>query len=95
MIYYTAIFLNLIFRCSWTLTISPSVIHLIPKSTFLPFLTGLIEIFRRCMWNFFRIEKEHVINCASYSIIKEKPDDILKRLRDRKKAKSFRVVDDG
>jgi hypothetical protein len=71
------------------------VIHLIPKSTFLPFLTGLIEIFRRCMWNFFRIEKEHVINCASYSIIKEKPDDILKRLRDRKKAKSFRVVDDG
>ena len=51
------IFLNLIFRCSWTLTISPSVVRLIPKSTFLPFLTGLIEILRRCMWNFFRIEK--------------------------------------
>lgn len=70
LIYYVAIFMNLIFRCSWTLTISASVIQLFPKSTFLPFLTGLIEIFRRCMWNFFRIEKEHVLNCAAFSIIK-------------------------
>jgi xenotropic and polytropic retrovirus receptor 1 len=54
-LYYIAIGINLIFRCSWTLTISPSVLVLIPKSTFLPFLTGFIEILRRCMWNFFRI----------------------------------------
>jgi hypothetical protein len=71
------------------------VVRLIPKSTFLPFLTGLIEILRRCMWNFFRIEKEHVINCAAYSIIKEKPEDILKRLRQPTVSKSFKVIDDG
>lgn len=29
-LYYTAIILNLIFKCSWTLTISPAVLLLIP-----------------------------------------------------------------
>lgn len=47
------------------------------------------------MWNFFRIEKEHVINCAAYCIIKEKPEDILKRLREQRYSRSFKVIDDG
>jgi hypothetical protein len=61
---------NLIFRCSWTLTISPSVIQLIPKSTILPLVTGLIEIIRRTIWNFLRIEKEHIANANTYTVIK-------------------------
>lgn len=56
-IYYVAIGINLIMRSSWTLTISASITNIIPKSTFLPFFIGLIEILRRCMWNFFRVEK--------------------------------------
>ena len=69
---------NLVMRCSWTLTISPSVI---PKSTFLPFVTGFIEIVRRCLWNFFRIEKEHVVNCKSFKVIQASPEDVMKMLR--------------
>lgn len=54
-LYYLAITTNLLFRCAWTLTISPSIVAILHKSTFLPFLTGFIEIFRRCMWNFLRV----------------------------------------
>lgn len=79
-LYYLAVAINLIFRCSWTLTISPSVLVLIPKSTFLPFLTGFIEILRRCMWNFFRVEKEHVANCCEFVIAKENPDKLVDKL---------------
>lgn len=82
-IYYSAIVVNLLLRYSWTLTISPYVVVLIPKSTFLPFLTGFLEIFRRCMWNFFRVEKEHVANCSSFSIVKEKPEIILKKIQSK------------
>jgi hypothetical protein len=72
---------NLIFRCSWTLTISPSVIQLIPKSTILPLVTGLIEIIRRTIWNFLRIEKEHVANANSFTVIKINPEDIIKKFK--------------
>lgn len=73
--------LNLLFRCSWTLSIAPSVVRLIPKATFLPFLTGLIEIMRRCMWNFFRIEKEHVANCSTFTIIKRNAEEVLAKIK--------------
>lgn len=69
-VYYAALASNLILRYAWTLTISPSVYELIPKSTFLPLVTGVLQILRRCMWNFFRIEKEHVMNCDSFTRIK-------------------------
>lgn len=36
-----------------------------------------------------------MINCAAYSIIKEKPEEILKRLREEKVSKSFKIIDDG
>jgi hypothetical protein len=83
--------LNLVMRCSWTLTISPSVVQLIPKSTFLPFVTGLIEILRRCIWNFFRIEKEHVINSKSFTVIKISPEEVMKKLRKMHRKESFEI----
>ena len=85
--------LNLVLRCSWTLTISPSVIQLIPKSTVLPLVTGLLEILRRCIWNFFRVEKEHVHNTHSFTVIKEKPEDILSKIKKSQESKDSFTID--
>jgi hypothetical protein len=37
------------------------------ESAVLLMVIGMIEIIRRCMWNFFRIEKEHIIYCKNYA----------------------------
>jgi hypothetical protein len=37
------------------------------ESAVLLMVIGVIEIVRRCMWNFFRIEKEHIIYCKNYA----------------------------
>lgn len=68
-IYYAAIIFNLIFRFSWTITIAPFILTLI-KSPLVPFTVGFIEIFRRCMWNFFRVEKEQIGNIKKYQATK-------------------------
>ena len=57
------------------------MVQLIPKSTVLPMVTGLLEIIRRCIWNFLRVEKEHVLNTNSFTVIKERPDDVMKRIQ--------------
>eukprot|EP00727_Mastigamoeba_balamuthi_P004531 m51a1_g14076 hypothetical protein (701) ;mRNA; r:1294475-1297438 len=61
-IYYLAIFLDLVLRLSWTLTISPGTTFLISKLSHNALLTVIaaLEIFRRGMWNVIRIEWEHV-----------------------------------
>ena len=70
-----AIVANLLFRLSWTLSISPTIINHV-KSPLIPLLIGTLEILRRCMWNFFRIEKEHIVNCRNYAVTKDIQKDI-------------------
>ncbi|KAI8866173.1 EXS-domain-containing protein [Ramicandelaber brevisporus] len=58
MLYYTAIALDFILRIAWTLKLSW---HLrIDTMTFGPFLMAFIEILRRWMWVYFRLEREWV-----------------------------------
>jgi hypothetical protein len=52
--------LNIILRLSWILSISPENIPI--SSPMFVFMISALEIFRRFLWNFIRVEKEHVVN---------------------------------
>lgn len=48
---------NFLMRCSWTLTLSPSIAAYFGNSALLTLVTGSIEIIRRGIWNLLRVEK--------------------------------------
>lgn len=62
-LYYIAIFNNLILRLVWVISISPDVKFALGISGEMwTFLVVFLELFRRCQWNFLRVEKEHIAN---------------------------------
>jgi hypothetical protein len=58
--YYIICVANLVMRLSWILTLSPNIIALFGNSNILTLVTGMVEIFRRGIWNLLRVEKEHL-----------------------------------
>jgi hypothetical protein len=72
------IFLNLLMRLAWTLTLSPAIIAMFGDKNLVTLVTGSIEIIRRGIWNLFRVEKEHLANCVEFKAI---PD--LKKLEEK------------
>lgn len=68
--YYVAIAKDLILRLGWTLNISLTEIGGIP-----PDITALVlapvEIFRRFIWNFYRLENEHLNNCGEFRAVRD------------------------
>jgi len=102
-IYYMAIIINLIFRISWVLTISPGFLGV--DAEFVSFGVGAVEILRRNIWNFFRMENEHLNNCDAFRVVhivplvgikqsqvveKEQNDDDLQRAPKTQKEKRTR-----
>ncbi|EGR44111.1 uncharacterized protein TRIREDRAFT_124278 [Trichoderma reesei QM6a] len=71
-LYYAVIGLDLMLRCSWSMKLSP---HLDKFSDYESgiFLIELLEVFRRWMWIFFRVETEWIRNTSTGLGI----DDIL------------------
>ncbi|KAH0499302.1 hypothetical protein TgHK011_006505 [Trichoderma gracile] len=71
-LYYAVIGLDLMLRCSWSMKLSP---HLDKFSDYESgiFLIELLEVFRRWMWIFFRVETEWIRNSSTGLGI----DDIL------------------
>ena len=67
-IYHFAIFLDLILRFSQTLKISLGV-YLHVSSDLLFTSLAVAEVFRRFVWNFFRVEFQHVINTRSHPTV--------------------------
>ncbi|KAG5933957.1 hypothetical protein E4U59_006518 [Claviceps monticola] len=63
-IYYAVIVLDLLLRCTWSLKLSP---HLDKFSDFESgiFLIELLEVFRRWVWIFFRVETEWIRNSSA------------------------------
>lgn len=66
--YYVALVTNLIIRFLWVFYI-PDWPHLNTQS----FLYGLLEMIRRVVWNFYRLENEHLGNMDQYRITREVP----------------------
>ena len=67
-IYHFAIFLDLILRFSQILKISLGV-YLHVSSDLLFTSLAVAEVFRRFVWNFFRVEFQHVINAHSHPTV--------------------------
>mmetsp|Transcript_41233 Transcript_41233/g.36572 ORF Transcript_41233/g.36572 Transcript_41233/m.36572 type:complete len:120 (-) Transcript_41233:919-1278(-) len=63
--------LNLMFRCAWVFSISPDIVRTITRPELFSLIIGFLEIFRRSIWNFLRVEKEHIANVGSFKAVKE------------------------
>ncbi|XP_063934391.1 solute carrier family 53 member 1-like isoform X2 [Zophobas morio] len=57
--YYVAIGADFVLRCTWSLQLA-SAVHL--KGQELTLVLEVAEVFRRAMWNLFRVEWYHVEN---------------------------------
>jgi hypothetical protein len=55
--YYTAIAIDLLLRCTWSFKLSPHLDHFNDLEGGI-FLMELMEVVRRWMWIFFRVETE-------------------------------------
>uniref|UniRef100_A0A3Q3EFU5 Xenotropic and polytropic retrovirus receptor 1a n=1 Tax=Labrus bergylta TaxID=56723 RepID=A0A3Q3EFU5_9LABR len=70
--YYCAIIEDVILRFAWTIQISLTTmtkIHSVGDivATFL----APLEVFRRFVWNFFRLENEHLNNCGEFRAVRD------------------------
>ncbi|KAK1878460.1 Xenotropic and polytropic retrovirus receptor 1 like [Dissostichus eleginoides] len=70
--YYSAIVEDVLLRFSWILTVSLSTISgLDGISDILATLLAPMEVFRRFVWNFFRLENEHLNNCGEFRAVRD------------------------
>lgn len=63
-LYYVAAILNFFMRLAWVSTISPAFFPV--RADFWVAALSFVEIVRRGMWNFFRLENEHLNNCGKF-----------------------------
>ncbi|RZF47983.1 hypothetical protein LSTR_LSTR002049 [Laodelphax striatellus] len=68
--YYFAIIEDLVLRFSWAYTFILTEMGLINPEVMLS-LTAPLEVFRRFMWNFFRLENEHLNNCGKFRAVRD------------------------
>ena len=64
-VYYAALPVNALLRLAWTLSISPSLSTFLGNEFFV-LVIALLEIMRRCIWNFFRLEHAQVSNWEGF-----------------------------
>lgn len=68
--YYFAMVEDLIFRLLWTLTVSVGQLEIF-HSELLKLILSMCEVFRRFIWNFFRLENEHLNNCGQFRAVRD------------------------
>ncbi|CAG5125059.1 unnamed protein product [Candidula unifasciata] len=61
---------DLVLRFLWTLTVSVAE-GLLYNSHILSTLFSCLEVFRRFVWNFFRLENEHLNNCGQFRAVRD------------------------
>jgi hypothetical protein len=71
-VYYAVIAMDLLLRCTWSLKLSPHLDHLSDFESSI-FLIEFLEVFRRWVWIFFRVETEWIRNSSTGLAV----DDIL------------------
>uniref|UniRef100_A0A3B4TG68 Xenotropic and polytropic retrovirus receptor 1b n=1 Tax=Seriola dumerili TaxID=41447 RepID=A0A3B4TG68_SERDU len=70
--YYSAIVEDVLLRFSWTLTVTLSTVSgLHGISDILATVLAPMEVFRRFVWNFFRLENEHLNNCGEFRAVRD------------------------
>lgn len=63
---------DLIFRSLWTLNISVGEAGAkVLEGNILGTILAVMEVFRRFVWNFFRVENEHLNNCGDFRVVRD------------------------
>jgi len=75
--YYISIVLDLILRFMWTLTLAPAVVDLFTNQIIFTTFLAIFEVFRRAIWNIFRLENEQIANVGKYRTVHEIPSLVL------------------
>lgn len=60
---------NFLMRFAWVLSISPDVMNSFLRPELFALIVGFVEIFRRAVWNFLRVEKEHIANVGNFKAV--------------------------
>ncbi|KAK9107509.1 hypothetical protein Syun_023520 [Stephania yunnanensis] len=71
-VYYVAIVLNVLLRFAWLQTVLDFEISSLHREAMISIVASL-EIIRRGIWNFFRLENEHLNNVGKYRAFKSVP----------------------
>ncbi|KAI0298702.1 EXS-domain-containing protein [Multifurca ochricompacta] len=69
MFYYLAIITNVLIRFLWIIYIPTGG----PSTPLRSWVVALFEVLRRCQWNMYRLENEHLGNMDQYRITREVP----------------------
>ncbi|XP_077470872.1 xenotropic and polytropic retrovirus receptor 1 homolog isoform X2 [Stigmatopora argus] len=70
--YYSAIVEDVLLRFSWIMTVTLSTLNVVPGiSDILATALAPMEVFRRFVWNFFRLENEHLNNCGEFRAVRD------------------------
>ncbi|XP_055841829.1 xenotropic and polytropic retrovirus receptor 1 [Episyrphus balteatus] len=68
--YYFAIVEDLLLRFSWALSLYLTQMKFVPSEV-MTSITAILEVFRRFVWNFFRLENEHLNNCGKFRAVRD------------------------
>lgn len=68
-LYYLSIITNIIIRFMWIIYLPESG----PITPIRSFIVALLEVLRRCQWNSYRLESEHIGNMDQYRVTREVP----------------------
>lgn len=68
--YYFAIIEDLILRFIWALSLYLTEMGYVTSDLMTSILSPL-EVFRRFVWNFFRLENEHLNNCGKFRAVRD------------------------
>ncbi|KAK6128570.1 hypothetical protein DH2020_037680 [Rehmannia glutinosa] len=71
-VYFIAMVLNVLLRLAWMQTVMGITIFSLHRQTMVTIVASL-EIIRRGLWNFFRLENEHLNNVGKYRAFKSVP----------------------
>ncbi|GCC19055.1 hypothetical protein chiPu_0018190 [Chiloscyllium punctatum] len=70
--YYCAIIEDVILRFAWTVQISiTSMSTFASAGDIISTVLAPLEVFRRFVWNFFRLENEHLNNCGEFRAVRD------------------------
>ncbi|XP_030062810.1 solute carrier family 53 member 1 isoform X1 [Microcaecilia unicolor] len=70
--YYCAIIEDVLLRFAWTIQISLTTMNVFPGvGDIVATILAPLEVFRRFVWNFFRLENEHLNNCGEFRAVRD------------------------
>ncbi|XP_069050441.1 xenotropic and polytropic retrovirus receptor 1a isoform X2 [Lepisosteus oculatus] len=70
--YYCAIVEDIILRFAWIIKTTISTMDVFPSADdILSTVLAPLEVFRRFVWNFFRLENEHLNNCGEFRAVRD------------------------